>query len=119
MILALTTEDAIASSSILREENHYATSGLQSITANKVLKFRFKKTSREAIRNATLRLGVGRNHGHSLRPSVRMNGTPLIVPETYRGPDQKDRERFFGVLEMNVPVEVLQSSNQVGIVFSR
>jgi len=67
---------------------------------------------------ATLRLGLGRAHGKSLKPVVSVNGTRLEVPSDWRGYDQLTREDFFGLLEIRVPYNLLRESNEVSVRFS-
>ena len=68
-----------------------------------------------------LRLGVGREHGLSLQPTVTVNGTAVTVPADYRGYDQyhngAGREAFFGVLEIPLPWSVISANNQVDVTF--
>ncbi len=63
------------------------------------------------------RLGIGRDHGKSLQPVVTIGGQTLKVPPKYKGPDQKDRGRFFGVLEIPVSGELIKSDNKFSISF--
>ncbi|MEL6590258.1 MAG: T9SS type A sorting domain-containing protein, partial [Bacteroidota bacterium] len=57
--------------------------------------------------------------GKSLRPSVQVNGQALPVKgDIIRGYDQHNRNQFFGLLEIPVPLDMLNAgSNQVKLQF--
>jgi len=67
---------------------------------------------------AVLRIGVGRDFGKSLMPTVKVNGTLVSVPSNYRGDDQKDKTSFFGMLEIPISNELLKQNNEVVITFA-
>jgi len=75
---------------------------------------------------AILRLGVGvplveefgGNQGNSqnlnvLPTEVKINGTAITIPTNWRGYDQNGRIEFFGVIEIDVPYNLLQASSNV------
>ncbi|MEM6769651.1 MAG: T9SS type A sorting domain-containing protein, partial [Bacteroidota bacterium] len=66
---------------------------------------------------AMLRLGLGRAHGRSLQPTVTVNGTEVEVPTDFRGDAQVDRSTFFGVIEIEVPYDLLTTNNTVTVTF--
>lgn len=99
------------------EEKTYATDMLRPIVANQPLTFRVEGVTAGARGEATLRLGIGRDRGKSRRPTLLVNGTPVNVPEDYRGYDQNNRDRFFGTLEIPVPYVLLQENNEVTVAF--
>ncbi|MGM8228664.1 agarase [Cellvibrio sp. ARAG 10.3] len=103
------------------EQKIYATEYLKAISANNSIGFEISSLTTGDYGSATLRLGIGRPHGKSLRPQVTVNGQAIAVPEDYRGYDQyhagKGRENFFGVIEIPVPYSILANSNQVEVTF--
>ena len=103
------------------ESKHYAATMLQPITANTTLSFDVDDLAPGVNGEAVLRLGVGRDHGLSLQPTVTVNGTPVTVPVDYRGYDQFHNgvglPQFFGVLEIPVPWSAVALSNQVDVTF--
>ncbi|WPR73129.1 T9SS type A sorting domain-containing protein [Flavobacterium sp. NG2] len=44
-----------------------------------------------------------------------MNNTIIPVPANFRGYDQAQRDRFFGVLEIPVPFSLLNTNNQISV----
>jgi len=48
---------------------------------------------------------------------VIFNGVQSVVPGNFRGDLQKDRERFFGVINIPVPFDALQENNEISITF--
>lgn len=100
------------------ETKYYADTYLKEISANTAESFAINNVSVGTQGESILRIGVGRDHGKSLNPTVTFNGTTLSLPGNIRGDDQADRDTFFGVMEVAVPYELLQESNQVDISFS-
>ena len=94
---------------------------LTNIVAGSTHNFTVPNVTPGANGEAVLRLGVGREHGKSLQPVITFNGVTLSVPTDYRGYDQynggKGRSRFFGVLEIPVPLSALRASNNIGVRF--
>ncbi len=99
------------------EAKYYADIYFQEIFANQQVDFNLDGVSLSEHGEAVLRLGTGRDFGKSLKPVVEINGTSIPVPSNLRGDDQKNRDRFFGVLEIPVPYEVLQGNNLVSVTF--
>lgn len=100
------------------ETKYYADTYLKEISANTTESFAISSVSVGTQGEGILRIGVGRDHGKSLNPTVTFNGTALSLPGNIRGDDQADRDTFFGVMEIAVPYELIQESNQVDISFS-
>ena len=85
------------------ETKYYATEYYKPIVGNQTLFFDINDVATSQLGEATLRIGIGREHGRELFPEVKINGSVLQVDKKYRGDDQKDRLSFFGVLEVNIP----------------
>lgn len=98
---------------VIEETKHYADRYLREIT-EEPLTFEIDGVGHAA---GSLRLGVSREHGMSLKPKVLFNGTPLDTPDDWRGFDQTTRASFFGILEIPVPAELMQARNTVEVVF--
>ncbi|MGC6430040.1 MAG: T9SS type A sorting domain-containing protein [Jejuia sp.] len=100
------------------ETKYYADSYLKEISTNTASVFKIDGVNLADEGEAILRVGVGRNHGLSLSPTLMFNGTAIEIPENFRGDDQADRDNFFGVLEIPVPYDILQQNNIIEISFS-
>ena len=118
MVLEYTLSEDLVQDITSNETKYYATEYLKPIAANTAIDFQIQDVVTGAANGeAMLRLGLGRNHGRSLRPVVRVNGTRVEVPVDFRGDAQTDRSSFFGVIEIEVPYDVLQANNTIDITF--
>lgn len=121
IVLALTFENNITINETSEETKYYATTYKQAINANSDINFAINNVSLSDQGEAVLRLGIGRDHGLSLQPTVTVNGTTVVVPTDYRGYDQyhngTGRPNFYGVIEIPVPYSALQTSNTVTVNF--
>ena len=122
MIIKLNFDAAIAIDQSNTETKHYANSYKHAITANTAITLNINDVNKGAQGEAILRLGIGRDHGQSLQPSVMINGNAVSVPADFRGYDQnlggQARANFFGVIEIPVPYEYLQLNNTVLVEFT-
>ncbi|OHX63896.1 T9SS type A sorting domain-containing protein [Flammeovirga pacifica] len=118
LILAYTFQDEVSIDQTSIESKYYATTYYQEISAGTPLNFSIPNVEVEEEGEAVLRIGIGRDHEKSLFPKIKINGTELNYPNNYRGDDQKDKDRFFGVLEVPVPYELLEANNEVSVEFS-
>ena len=117
VILEYTFENEITLNETSNETKYYATDYLKSIEANQARTFEINNVSKSSYGEAVLRIGVGREHGKILHPKVKLNNTSIDVPENWRGYNQAQRERFFGVLEIPLPYDVLSTNNTIEIEF--
>ncbi|GHB74978.1 agarase [Persicitalea jodogahamensis] len=118
MILAYTLNTPQPTDHLSLETKYYADTYYQPINPSQKNTFNFNNVKVDPNHEAVLRVGVGRSHGLSLKPTVLFNGTPLQVPDDFRGDEQKDRANFFGVLEIQVPAQLLRSGlNTVEVTF--
>ena len=117
MILEYTYDSNLTIDELNTEKKYYATTYLQPITANQSISFDINSIEKNTNGEAILRLGLGRDHGSSLTPTVTVNGTEVTVPTDYRGYDQADKNRFFGVIEIPVAWNVLATTNNVSVSF--
>lgn len=101
----------------IEETKYYADTYLQKIEQNIPIKFQIDSLMLTEYGEAVLRIGIGRDHGRSLSPTVTINGTSLSIPNGFRGDDQADRDNFFGVMEIPVPYQLLQENNEVTVRF--
>lgn len=99
------------------ETKYYADTYLQEIFANQEIIFNINNVTTANIGESSLRLALGRDHGKSKRPILKFNGTDVTVPFNFRGGDQADRGSFYGVIEVQIPNELIQVNNTVSLTF--
>lgn len=117
MILEYTFDNTINIDKTSDEKKYYATSYLKPINADQDITFNINDISKGTYGEAMLRIGVGREHSKSLHPTIKINNQDIPVPTDWRGYDQAQRERFFGVLEIPVSYDLLQTNNAISIKF--
>jgi len=118
IILEIDLASPLAIDETAREEKIYATTYKQAISSNQPVSFTIPGLVVGPHGEAVLRLGVGRPLSASRQPVVTINGNPLTVSDDYRGDDQRDRDVFFGVLEVAVANDLLQNGdNTVSVTF--
>ena len=118
IILEYTFENPITINETSNEVKYYAETYYKPISADQPQIFNINNVSKDTYGEAVLRIGVGREHGKSLHPTITVNDKIIDVPTDWRGYDQAQRERFFGVLEIPVPFDVLQSNNTISVSFN-
>jgi agarase len=117
MVVKCTFSEPLAIPDSSLEEKYYATAYLQEIQADSEILFQINDVVAGDKGEAVLRLGIGRDHGLSLRPEVLFNDSALVVPEDFRGGPQTQRDNFFGVIEIPVPYELLDTSSNISIKY--
>ncbi|WP_109831798.1 T9SS type A sorting domain-containing protein [Reichenbachiella versicolor] len=117
-VIVLTYPSDITIDEQLDETKYYAETYLQTIEANSTIAFDVNDVSLSDHGEAVLRLGVGRDHGLSLSPTIKVNDTEITLPSNFRGGDQADRDNFFGVLEIPFSYDLLKKDNKVEVTFS-
>jgi len=92
------------------------------ITANGIKTFTLRDVIKGTSGDATLRLGVGipittgvgstTPTGLDRLPSeVTFNGTQITIPSNWKGYDQTGRADFFGVIELDIPYNIINNGN--------
>ncbi len=119
MILAFSFDTPLAISETSQEVKTYATTYKQPIVADQVIDFTVPNVPLGTQGEAVIRLGVGRALDASRIPTIAVNGTPVPVPTDYRGDTQDQRDTFFGILEIEVPYNILiAGNNAVSVTFN-
>jgi len=118
LMLEYTYADAILVDKQQNQKKYYADSYLKRISSNRKISFQLADIEVPQYGTATLRVSAGRDHNRSLIPKVWINGVALVVPDDWSGYDQKPRQRFFGTIEIPVPMSLLASDNQVEVSYS-
>ncbi|UXP31886.1 T9SS type A sorting domain-containing protein [Reichenbachiella agarivorans] len=117
VIMKYEFENEISLTESLEEQKYYATNYLVPIRPQQSLVFSIPGVNVGDQGEAVLRVGMGRDHGKSLRPALKVNGEMVPVLNDWRGYDQKTRDIFFGVLEIPVPHGLLREKNTVELIF--
>ena len=117
MVIEYTFANQIVVDQTSDEVKYYAEEYYKPILSGQAEVFHINGVTTGDQGEAVLRLGIGRDHGHSLRPLVTVNNTEVTVPTDWKGYDQKSRDRFFGVIEIPVPYELLKNDNTISVKF--
>lgn len=121
MILEYEFANSVTIDQTTDEKTYWANKYKVSILPSRSNTFRFTDVDKSAHGEATLRLGLGRVLGAEMEPIIEVNGTALDRPRNmdWRGYDQGTRDSYFGVVEIDVPYELLvDGENEVMIEFS-
>ena len=110
-------DTAIVFENTIQSENYYSTNYLQPILTNLPINFNFNNVTVGNSGYATLGMSIGRNHDRSKSPTLLFNGVTISVPSNWKGYDQSDRDDFFGTIEIDIPINLIQQSNTVSITF--
>jgi len=118
MVITVEFEEEIQIDNQSIEKRYYADKYFHEITANQPIEFNINDVEIAAYREAVLRLGIGRPYSKSRQPIIEVNGMSIEVGgKLFKGYDQKDHYYFFGVLEIPIPYEILQSNNVIKVSF--
>ncbi len=115
-VLVYTFNRTLGFSSARYASNYYSGQYLKTISANQAIRFDFDGV-RTGQGRAVLRMGIGRKHNRSKSPVVRVNGSAVPVPNDWKGYDQRNRDDFFGVIDIPVPMNLLGSNNTINVTF--
>jgi len=118
VIVECTFANEINVSETSNETKYYANELLKPITAGTDVSFVINNVTKPSLGEAVLRIGIGRAHNKELFPRVQFNGEQLTVEANYKGDDQLQRDSFFGVLEVEVPVDLLKTQNTISVKFT-
>lgn len=110
-------DNPIQISGFVDVSSFYADDYLWTITGNEDILVNIDNVSTGNHGTAVLRIGVGRDHGCSLHPFVKVNGTALRVNENLQGDAQLVRNSFYGLIEVPVPIHLLRADNDISIQF--
>ncbi len=102
---------------LCEEVKYYASDYMQAIAKGRSVEFDISGVQIAESGRAILRLGIGREHGKELYPQIEFNGVAVESPTNHKGDDQRDRKSFFGVVEVELPYNLLKESNTVSITF--
>lgn len=118
IILEYSFEDDITIDETSDEVKYFADDYLKEIQASQTVGFSVNGVTKTGTYGeAVLRVSVGRDHGKSLAPTVKVNNTEVSVPADYRGYNQADKARFFGTIEIPVSYDLIQTNNEIIVEF--
>ena len=118
MILEYTFKKSIKLSERKEETKYFSEEYLKPIIANEELNFNINNVEIVENSKAILRIGIGRDHGKSLKPQVQINGVNINVPDNYAGLPQAERDRFYGVIEIPIDTKLLTTNNKISVKFA-
>ena len=117
IVLSYTLKKPIAFSRKVIETRHYSKEFLVPIEAHKKMAYVFDNVNPNKLVTASLRMSIGRTHDLSKRPLIEINGTTIAMPFNWKGYDQANRKKFFGAIDIPVPVNLIKDKNNVFISF--
>ncbi|EWH08976.1 beta-agarase [Catenovulum agarivorans DS-2] len=101
----------------VKEHRIYADNYLQDIKGGQQINFTFNQVP-TGKGSAILRLSPARKLGSQPLPStVHINGTPLTLPTNWAGDDQKGRNMFYGMVELEIPMQALKPQSTVSLMY--
>ncbi|NME70763.1 T9SS type A sorting domain-containing protein [Flammeovirga aprica] len=118
MILEYTFANTFDINETKKEQDFYATSYLQEIKANTNIHFSINNVTKTEHGEAILKIGLGRDLDKSLSPTLTVNDTTIPFPKDWKGNEQPYRDRFFGVIEVPVPYDLLKENNNITLNFN-
>ncbi len=116
-ILCYKFKDPIEVNELCEEVKYYATDYMKPIVAQSPITFEITEVEKSLNGSAILRLGIGRSHDKAIYPQIEVNGAKIECPTNHRGDDQRDRKGFFGVVEIELPYELLHKDNNIVVTF--
>lgn len=118
LIIEYTFASDVIIDSSSEEHKYYAQEFFQEIEKDVVNQFNINGIAATEFGEAYLRIVLGRQHGALLSPKVKINDVELGDPLEIAGDLQAQRAQFFGLLEISVPLDVLNANNKVEITFA-
>lgn len=97
-------------------KNYYTTEYLKSIKADSEISFEFQNVD-TGTGYASIRLSIGRKHDKSKAPQITVNGNRVNVSSNLKGYDQANRDDFFGMIEIPVTMDFIETENEVIVKF--
>lgn len=112
-----TFESPIQYSGEMKWKRYYSEDYLKGISTYKRLRFDIDNVEVAANGYASLSMSIGRKLNMSKKPTVKVNGTEVDVPNNWKGYDQEGRDDFFGNIEIQVPINLIEAENNIDITF--
>ncbi|AWB66025.1 hypothetical protein C2869_06040 [Saccharobesus litoralis] len=116
IVLEYTFANNVSFTDTYHTEHYYADEHTVAITAGTAHSFTFNGVTTGAG-NSVLRISMGRAHGLSLQPTVKVNGTTVAIKQNWGGGSQATRDEFFGAIEVDLTNSLLQANNTVTVTY--
>jgi hypothetical protein len=117
VVLEYAFNENIVFNNTIHSKRYYNSTYLQAIEPYKEIVFSFNDVQ-VADGYAKLCMSIGRKHDRSKSPLVKVNGNTVSIPDNWKGYDQLNRDNFFGMIEIPVPIDLIRQNNTVSITFS-
>jgi len=119
VIMELTFLEPLESENEIQKQRYYSTNHMQAIEANNSINYNFNNVNLTGNSGfASLSMSIGRTHDRSKSPDITFNGISINVPSNWKGYDQRDRDDFFGTIDIPIPIDIVQENNVVSITFN-
>jgi len=116
IVLQFNLKNSIDFNNQIKSSRYYSTNYLVPIEAQKELIFEFNDVEL-GVGFSKLSMSIGRGHDLSKTPEVFVNDNKVEVPLNWKGYDQANRKKFFGAIEIPVPMDFILKNNSVKISF--
>ena len=116
IVMEINLKNNISFNNQIKVSRYYNTNYLLPIEANNELIFEFNGVE-PGVGFAKLNMSLGRGHNLSKTPEVFVNDKKVEVPLNWKGYDQANRKKFFGAIEIPVPMDFIMKNNTVRISF--
>ena len=116
IVLEFNLNSTITFKNQIKSKRYYSSNYLVPIQAENELIFEFNDVA-IGVGFAKLSMSVGREHDLSKSPVILVNGEKVEVPSNWKGYDQANRKKFFGAIEIPIPMDFIMKNNTVKIYF--
>ena len=116
IVIEFNLKNSITFKNQIKSKRYYSSNYLIPIEADNELIFEFNGVAL-GVGFAKLRMSIGRGHDLSKTPEIFVNDSKVEVPLNWKGYDQANRKKFFGAIEIPVPIELIKQNNSVRVTF--
>jgi hypothetical protein len=116
IVMEINLKNNIPFNNKIKVRRYYNTNYLLPIDDNSPLIFEFNGVE-PGVGFAKLIISLGRGHDLSKTPEVVVNGQKIEVPLNWKGYDQANRKKFFGAIEVPIPMNLILKNNIITVTF--
>lgn len=117
-VITVSLDAALQFYDMVDEHRYYTDQTVTAITTGEVVLGLEASLGTNPMVYASLRVGINREHGIEIIPTVTFNGHVLECPHDWPGDHQLGHDEFFGVLEYEVPIAYIETQNSVTISYA-